>query len=342
MATASESESAPAARAAAGTAIRAAGIPPEDVVSCEPLSGGTYNTLFRISLRDGRRWVVKIPPSVSLPGLGYERDLLRGEVEFYAAVGAAGGVPVPDVVRYETDPGAATGAFLIMSACPGAPWQELDEELAPEERARLRRELGGLVARTHTVTGPGFGYPARPFGPLAGSWREAFTAMVERLLEDAVHYGARLPRTPDTIHGLMTGASGVLDEVTVPVAVHFDLWQGNILLDGAPGARTVSGIIDGERMFWGDPLADFVSLALLGEIEEDADFLAGYEAAGGRARFGASARLRMALYRGYLYLIMLTEGVPRGYGAGQRAWAWRHVAPRLEAALRRLDQAGAA
>lgn len=218
-------ESGSTAARAAGTAIRVAGIPPEDMVSCEPLSGGTYNALFRISLRDGRRWVVKIPPSVSLPGLGYERDLLRGEVEFYTAVGADGSVPVPDVVRYETDPGAATGAFLIMSACPGTPWQELDGELAPEERTRLRRELGGLVARTHTVTGPGFGYPARPFGPLAGSWREAFTAMVERLLEDAVRYGARLPRTPDAIHGLMTGASEVLDEVTVPVAVHFDLWQ---------------------------------------------------------------------------------------------------------------------
>lgn len=62
-------------------------------------------------------------------------------------------------------------------------------------------------------------------------------------------------------------------------------------------AAGVSGIIDGERMFWGDPLAEFVSPALLGDIEDDADFLAGYAAAGGRVAFDAPARLRMALYR---------------------------------------------
>ncbi|MFF2060617.1 phosphotransferase family protein [Streptomyces sp. NPDC058200] len=331
-----------AARSAVDAAVGAAGLPAGEVTRCEPLSGGTYNALFRVSLRDGREWVVKVPPPESRPGLGYERDLLRGEVAFYTAVGAVDGVPVPEVVRYACDPTAATGAFLIMSALPGAPWHERDGELAPEERAGLRRELGGLVARTHTVTGPGFGYPALPLGPLAGTWREAFAAMMAGLLDDAERYGARLPRSPAVIRALTAEVSGVLDEVTVPVAVHFDLWQGNVLLDGRAGARTVSGIVDGERMFWGDPLADFVSLALLGDIEEDKDFLAGYAAAGGRAEFDAPARLRLALYRCYLYLIMLVEVVPRGYPDGRREWAWRHVAPQLEAALRHLEAAAGA
>lgn len=324
---------------AVDAAVGSIGVRPEDVSLREPLPGGTYNTLVRITLRDGRRWVVKIPPPMSLPGLGYERGLLHGEVTFYTAVGAVGGVPVPQVVRYETDPGAATGAFLIMSERPGTPWQESDGDLSPEERAALRRELGGLVARSHTVTGPGFGYPGHPLGPLTGTWREAFTTMMERLLDDAERYGARLPRSSHAIRALTAGVSEVLDEVAVPVAVHFDLWQGNVLLDGAAGARSVSGIIDGERMFWGDPLAEFVSPALLGDIEDDADFLAGYAAAGGRVVFDAPARLRMALYRCYLYLIMLVEVVPRAAPDDRVDWTWRHVAPQLEAALVRLESA---
>ncbi|WP_329060562.1 phosphotransferase family protein [Streptomyces sp. NBC_01429] len=328
--------------AALDTALRAAGAASGDVMRSEPLPGGTYNTLHRVLLRDGGQWVVKLPPPVSVPGLSHERGLLRGEVEFYTAAGALPRMPVPRVVRYEADPGAPTGAFLVMSACPGASWHELDGRLAADERARLRGELGGVVARLHTVTGHGFGYPAQPFGPLSGTWREAFTLMLERLLEDAVRYGARLPRAPDAIRALASGAAGALDEVTVPVAVHFDLWQGNVLLDGAPGARTVSGIIDGERMFWGDPLADFVSLALLDDIEKDGDFLAGYAAAGGTTRWDRAARTRMALYRCYLYLIMLVEAVPRAYPQDHREWADRHVAPQLEAALAELAQAGAA
>ncbi len=52
----------------------------------------------------------------------------------------------------------------------------------------------------------------------------------------------------------------------MPVLVHFDLWPGNILVERpAAGEARIGGLVDGERMFWGDPLADFVSLALLGE-----------------------------------------------------------------------------
>lgn len=86
-------------------------------------------------------------------------------------------------------------------------------------------------------------------------------------------------------------------------------------------------------MFWGDPLADFVSLALLDDIEKDQDFLAGYRDAGGRVRFDRSERLRLALYRAYLYLIMLVETVPRAAGAERRRWIRRTVAPALVAAL---------
>lgn len=139
----------------------------------------------------------------------------------------------------------------------------------------------------------------------------------------------------------LDAASYVLDDVTRPALVHFDLWQGNILVAGEPGARRIGGIIDGERMFWGDPAADFVSLALFGDMEEDKDFLAGYgeSAPGGPVEFDASLRLRLALYRAYLYLIMLVETVPREADAEQLAWTWNEVAPRLEVALDEVESA---
>lgn len=89
-------------------------------------------------------------------------------------------------------------------------------------------------------------------------------------------------------------------------------------------------------MFWGDPLADFVSLALLDDIEKDRDFLAGYQEGGGRAEFTDPARRRLALYRSYLYLIMLTETIPRDMGDEHDAWLRDTVAPELVAALDEL------
>ncbi|MGO4754961.1 aminoglycoside phosphotransferase family protein, partial [Streptomyces sp. 2MCAF27] len=69
--------------AAAAAALKAAGVADADAARYTPLSGGTYNTVLRVDLDDHRQWVVKIPPHPDTPRLGYEHELLRGEVLFY-------------------------------------------------------------------------------------------------------------------------------------------------------------------------------------------------------------------------------------------------------------------
>jgi aminoglycoside phosphotransferase (APT) family kinase protein len=158
--------------------------------------------------------------------------------------------------------------------------------------------------------------------------------MYDAVLDDARRYGAWLPLPADDIARTARSAYAALEEVTVPCAVHFDLWQGNILVDRTTGTPRIGGLIDGERMFWGDPLADFASLSLfMPEAESDAAFLSGYGAAGGRTAFDEAAARRIALYRCYLYLIMLIEAVPRGYDAEHTAWLREFAGSRLEAAL---------
>ncbi|WP_369251362.1 phosphotransferase family protein [Streptomyces sp. R41] len=302
-----------------------AGLSSDGLVDCRTLSGGTYNTVEELRLADGTRYVLKIPPAATVPGLSHERELLRSEAEFYQEA-ATVGVPAPEVVT-------AGERHLLMTHCPGTPWGDLD----PGEQAVLRRELGHLVARLHHVTGPGFGYPSGALGPLTPDWRTAFTTMYDAVLDDARRYDAWLPRPVDEVARTAKPAYDALDEVTVPRLVHFDLWQGNILVERSDStAPRIGGLIDGERMFWGDPLADFVSLALLGDIKQDEDLLTGYQEAGGRAEFDFSARQRLALYRSYLYLIMLVETVPRAPGAERVAWVREAVAPELLAALDEL------
>ncbi|MEV6105032.1 aminoglycoside phosphotransferase family protein [Streptomyces sp. NPDC051940] len=320
------------AEAAVAAALGADG----GVVSYKSLDGGTYNTVFQADLEDGRQWVVKLPPPGSQPGLAHERRLLHGEATFYEAAAGLPEVPVPRLVRHVVD---GPDPYLVMTACPGVPWHTVAPAVPDAERRRLRRELGRYVARLHTVTGPAFGYPGEPFAPLAGGWREAFAGMTDAVLDDAVRYGAELPVSVERCREVLGAAMPVLDEVTRPALVHFDLWDGNVLLrDSGAGGFTLGGIIDGERMFWGDPVADFVSLALFGDIEDDTDFLAGYgEAAGSPLRFTRSVRTRLALYSAYLYLIMLVESIPRRHSQEQRDWARRVVAPLLVGAVGELS-----
>ncbi|MFG3270123.1 phosphotransferase family protein [Streptomyces luteogriseus] len=302
--------------------LEAAGLDPGRLARLAPLTGGTYNTVEELRLTDGGRYVLKVPPAAAVPGLRHEKRLLVSEAEFYRSAARAD-VPAPHEVSAGDD-------FLLMTAVPGEPW---DGTLTDAEQMALRTELGRQVARLHRVTGPGFGYPSGALGPLVADWRTAFTAMFDAVLDDARRYGARLPRSADAVARTAAFAYGALDEVTDPCLVHFDLWRGNILVDRTDGEARIGGLIDGERMFWGDPLADFVSLALLGDIRQDEEFLAGYREAGGRARFDTGARLRLALYRAYLYLIMLTETVPREADEEQLRWVQERVAPELVVAL---------
>jgi fructosamine-3-kinase len=201
--------------------------------------------------------------------------------------------PLPEVVR------EAPGE-LVMTELPGDTWFSLRARLSPAARAALRGELGGVVAALHRVTGDGFGYPQDGAAP---TWREAFTSMISTILGDADRFGVPLP----DVGAAVAANAHLLDEVTTPALVHFDLWDGNILVSGGH----VTGIIDAERAFWGDPLADMASLALFGDIEADAAFVAGYREAGGVLDFTDSSRRRIALYQCYLYTIMLVEQAPR-------------------------------
>jgi aminoglycoside phosphotransferase (APT) family kinase protein len=313
--------------------LRACGLDPGRLRAVAELTGGTFNTCYGLDLDDGSQLVLKVAPDPAAPAMSYETGLLRTEAEFHRA--AYGRLPVPRVLHLGVDRTVVGADFLLLTRCPGSTWHSTRDGLAPADAARLRADLGGLVAALHQVTGPAFGYPQLG---LASTWSAAFLDMAERVLADAERFAVELPTPPARIRPLLRGAADVLDAVRRPALVHFDLWEGNILLDRADGPPRIGGVIDGERAFWGDPVAELVSLALFGRIERDRDFLAGYRAGGGTLDLDVATRRRLALYRAYLYLIMLVETAPRG-GRGAEHDHWiRYVGRHLASALAALSR----
>jgi aminoglycoside phosphotransferase (APT) family kinase protein len=248
-----------------------------------PLGGGTYNDVYRVTSPEGD-FVLKVSPP-DQPGLTYERHLMRTEAMFCTLGRAV--APVPEVVHTDFSRTLVRGDALLTTCLPGEPLFGR----ADVDRPLIRRQLGTAVAALHEITGPGFGYPQLG---LHESWTEAFFAMFDAVKADAARFGVPLPVIPLP--------KAVFDEVERPSLVHFDLWDGNVL-----SGSGLTGLVDGERAFWGDPVAEFVSPALFGSIEDDVDFLTGYG-----FRFTDSARVRLAAYQAYLYSIMLVERVPRG------------------------------
>lgn len=302
-------------------ALMAAGVGWDQVAECRPFgTQGTFSDVRLVILVDGRRLVVKIPPGPQTPILQYERGIMGTEALYYRLTAGCPGVTVPEVLAVNDDGGGA-GTYLVMTECPGQPWPACEPPSGGPEREALRAELGRQVACLHTtVTGPGFGYPSLALGPLHDSWRVAFLGMVAAVLVDAGRFGVSLPRPAAEIALCFARQAAVLDEITTPVLVHFDLWDGNILVGTNPGGRRIGALIDAERAFWGDPVAELVSLSLFSSIEDDAAFLDAYRAGGGAVTFDTATRLRLAMYRAYLFLIMWVEAVPRQFDQERLDW----------------------
>jgi aminoglycoside phosphotransferase (APT) family kinase protein len=293
------------------------------------LTDGWFNTAYRVLLDDGRAAVVKLAPSPGVPVLRYERGILATEAMVYRRIAALpdGDVPTPELLY-------AGREFLAVSILEGTPWDKAANRVPQATERALRRELGAITARLHTLEPKDgrFGYPAAESALSAPDWRTAFTAMVDALLDDAARWQSPLGATPTDIRTLVAEGGYALDEVTEPRLVQFDLWPGNIFIDvpddGNRRPRIV-GLIDHERAFWGDPAAELVSLALGGDAGPDSDLVTGYTEAGGILDFTPAFRHRLALYHLYLGFIVVIECGPRGYGPDRLASCRRILADNL-------------
>jgi aminoglycoside phosphotransferase (APT) family kinase protein len=310
--------------------------PGAGLASATELTDGWFNAVYDLRLGDGRDVVLKIAPPPGTRTLAYEHDMMRGELEFFqraAGVGAA----VPELLHADTSRTLIESDWLFMAKLHGETVADLTKTLTEEELGEVRRELGRAVARLHSATSTTFGYPNPASRSRQATWRGSFLAMVDDVLRDGVELGVELPWP--RIAEVFDAHADALDAVTVPRLVHYDLWDNNAFVVEQDGRRAIEGIIDGERAFYGDPLAEFVALDLGLELEHYPTLLAGYEeVADWPLAADPGARRRLGLYKIYLGLIMFTEGPTRGFaGPAHQAYLdW--IGAIVQSELEVLDQ----
>jgi fructosamine-3-kinase len=279
------------------TAARTGFGPDTEVSAAEQLSGGSFGSVWRVDLADGRRVVLKSAPESSAKLLIYEAGMLAEEANYLRLAAPVAGAPTADLLFVNDE-------YLFMSFLPGVPLADLPDAL---DTADIRAQCGAAIARLHGVTGDRFGYHgARPH---ASNWPDAFAAMMEAIFEDAEVWDVQLPVPPAAVRSSLATNHALLAAITTPRLLHFDLWDGNVLVD----AGALSGLVDGERYLVGDPLLDFASPALFQDMLADPDhpFARGY-AQVRPLKIDDGVRRRLWLYQLYLYLLMVVEYPSRG------------------------------
>ncbi|MGW6462214.1 phosphotransferase family protein, partial [Streptomyces sp. NPDC055078] len=130
------------------------------------------------------------------------------------------------------------------------------------------RQMGAIARSVHDVRGPHFGPVG---GPGYGTWSEAVITSLEEIAADLD--GAGLDAADvRKVNAVAAHERAVLDEVTEPRLLTGDLWTVNVMLDAGAAEPTITGVLDLDRTWFGDPAADWTIRMALAKQDERMTF----------------------------------------------------------------------
>lgn len=219
-----------------------------EVTGIGPLGDGEFNAAYRVSCADGRDYVLKIAPPEGATVLTYEKNMMASEIFWYRMMKEHTDILCPDVYASDLSGKIIKSPCFIMQLMKGEPIAKLT--LSKEEEELVSREKIGMLTKIHRISNDGFGYIQTG---LHASWYEALKSMAINLVDDCISIGEKTPDGERFIE-YIDKYEQLLKDVPCRM-VNFDLWDSNVLFYEGKLCW-----IDPERGFWGDPVADFITL----------------------------------------------------------------------------------
>ena len=235
------------------TAIMASVFPDEPVISYHLLTGGLFNTTYRV-ITQGHDVVLRMGPVHRELLLPYEHDLMAAEV-LTDRLCLENGIPASTVLHLDTTKTIVDRDFMVVDRTESLP---LSDPSIPEEcKAALLLECGKLVRKMHTVIGSQFGRLAKVVtGQGFDSWYDAMVAEFQDVFSKAAEFSLFDPSLQTRILAFLDQRKDALNMLAEPHLAHCDLWAGNILVQKSGDAYSLCAIIDGDRAVFGDPMLD--------------------------------------------------------------------------------------
>ncbi len=293
--------------------------PKKQMEACKELTEGMCNAAYLVTFTDGSKSIVKIASGDGKGLMSNEVNMMQAEVKAMRIVRKHNAVKVAEVYYYDTSHTICDGNYFFMEVLEGKSCSSLGDTLTEEEKSRINYEAGQIERNITSICGEKFGFlgEKKRYEKLF----DFFHQMISNVLSDAKKKEVDLGISADEVLQQLVQHKPYFEEVTQPVLVHWDMWEGNIFIKD----KHVSGIIDWERAVWGEAFMD----DRFRRASRNQDFLRGY----GQEEFSEAEQKRIYWYDVLLYLTMMTEGAYREYeDDGQYQWA----KPMFEASWKEL------
>jgi aminoglycoside phosphotransferase (APT) family kinase protein len=223
------------------------------VVASTPLGGGTFNLVYRIELSNGRIVVLRAAPPASVIPYWDNVALMRREHSvqpYFATLGYL----MPALLYVDFTQQMIDRDYMFQEYRAGEQWGKIADELDEADELALWRQCGAITRRLHDTVGDEFG------------WTELVLARFEKIIEAFKQCKLKSDSLLQVVSYLHAWPN-LLAEVQRPYLLHGDLWRWNLLVDRQVTPPKIVGVLDADRAWWGDPLADEIIFLWASYIE---------------------------------------------------------------------------
>lgn len=277
-----------------------------------------------VTLNDGAAYILKATPAISAAAASYVPNSLSTEHTLLTLLSSQTDIPHPVVHKFDHSQTVVPYPYLLLSHPRGVSLSvaRASGKLSPRQMALLDLRTGAHLKQLHErVQNDWFGLPTQEKDELY-SWQEAFTPMLETLLEDAHTAGIALPYAD--LRQLLSRAIAffLFDDCEVPSLVSFTGDEHTTFIDfdletGVPGGEdaevAVTSFVSVSHALWGDPLLETMLL------NPSNAFVEGY--GGSLIVFGRQKTKRL-WYNVFLSLVVLLQAKGAGIGGEHEKVKW--------------------
>ncbi|MET8530034.1 aminoglycoside phosphotransferase family protein [Micromonospora sp. NPDC005172] len=222
------------------------------VVSAIELGSGMYNNTYRVVVAGRERPVVlRVAPEPNKQ-FRSERQLMRNEFASVPWLTVLAPL-MPQVIAADWSHEVIARDYLVQTLLDGVPAPDRLGAYPRSSWPGFFRQLGTIASRVHGVRGPSFGPVA---GPAFATWSQAVVASLYDIAADLDGVGLDAADVRE-VAAVAGQHRGVLDEIVEPRMLAGDLWTVNVMLDPVADEPSVTGVLDLDRTWWGDPAADW-------------------------------------------------------------------------------------
>ncbi len=240
------------------------------LLSSEILKGGLFNTTYLLHTdQDKDGLVLRVGPVNKHLLYNFEKDMMAAEPMFHKML-QDNGIPTSNVLKFSPENAVIDWDYIVIEYIKTIPMNH--ESLNNVDISYVYEEAGRLANRLHQIKSDKFGWLRQDNWGLYDKWSDFISAFGAESADKAEEYDLFSKAEIEQFSSIIKENKTVLDQITVPNYVHFDLWQGNVLLTKDKDAYKVAAIIDLDRTIFGDKYWDLSTPWIVNEA-----FLKGYK-----------------------------------------------------------------